>query len=407
MLAGTGSSTRTWAPSRPCARRRQRRRGPRTRRPSSRSWTNVRRAGLSATEPRAPADLLTDPPWHAAPRPSSASTSSPAPSPPFRWPPPTASPSSAPRGAPRPARRARRRGRRRRGTHRGAPRPLGRRTPGSTRRSASASPTRASSCASMDLPPLEDPKELAAAVRFQAKDELPMALDQAVIDFQSIGIVETPDGPAPRVVARRRTPRHDRAPARRGPRRRPEARGHRPLRLRHGPRPRRRRPGPALYVSVGGLTNLAVAEDGNCLFTRVSGAGLESMAVDLAERQGLTLDHARAWLRHVGLEQDLDAGRGRHGDHQRRPLRPHRRRPPGRHRRPRLARLPPDRRTRAARSVERVVLTGPAVAVPGFAELLERELGLPVEPRRHARAPRARPSACSVAAGLAVEEVAA
>ena len=57
-----------------------------------------------------------------------------------------------------------------------------------------------------------------------------------------------------------------------------------------------------LYLSVGGLTNLAVAEDGNCLFTRVSGGGLEAMAVDLAERQGLTLDHARAWLRHVGLE---------------------------------------------------------------------------------------------------------
>jgi type IV pilus assembly protein PilM len=46
------------------------------------------------------------------------------------------------------------------------------------------------------LPPIADPKQLAIAVRFQAADEIPMPLDDAVLDFQSIGVVETPDGPA-------------------------------------------------------------------------------------------------------------------------------------------------------------------------------------------------------------------
>ena len=54
----------------------------------------------------------------------------------------------------------------------------------------------------VDLPPLEDPKDLAAAVQFQAKDELPMALDQAVMDFQSLGIVETPMAFAPELSMR-------------------------------------------------------------------------------------------------------------------------------------------------------------------------------------------------------------
>jgi type IV pilus assembly protein PilM len=36
----------------------------------------------------------------------------------------------------------------------------------------------------LELPYLSDPKELDAAVRFHAHDQLPMPIDQAVIDFQ-------------------------------------------------------------------------------------------------------------------------------------------------------------------------------------------------------------------------------
>jgi type IV pilus assembly protein PilM len=257
----------------------------------------------------------------------------------------------------------------------------------------------------MDLPPLTDRKELAAAVQFQAKDELPMAIDQAVIDFQSVGIVDTPNGPRARVVlvaARRDMIERLLAATR--------AAGLRPEGVDLSAFAMVRALGydeePALYVSVGGLTNLAVAENGNCLFTRVSGTGLEAMAINLAERQGLTLEHSRAWLRHVGLEQPLEEVEGD-------------------------AAIVADARavlTEGARrvatdlrasldfhhvqntgrsSVERVLLTGPAVAVPGFAAVLERELGLPVESRVMAGAEDSPVERLSVAAGLAVEELAA
>ncbi len=63
----------------------------------------------------------------------------------------------------------------------------------------------------------------------------------------------------------------------------------------------------ALYANVGGITNVAVARGPQCLFTRASGTGLEGLAVELAERRGLTLEHSRAWLMHVGVGTPLDA----------------------------------------------------------------------------------------------------
>ena len=50
-----------------------------------------------------------------------------------------------------------------------------------------------------------------------------------------------------------------------------------------------------------GSRNLAVAMGQTCAFTRVAGQGIESIAGELAERRGLTLEHAHGWLRHVGL----------------------------------------------------------------------------------------------------------
>ena len=47
----------------------------------------------------------------------------------------------------------------------------------------------------LEMPPLSDPKELAAAVRFQAQDQVPMPLSNAVLDFHPLGIVDTPAGP--------------------------------------------------------------------------------------------------------------------------------------------------------------------------------------------------------------------
>src|SRR5687768_13583791 len=52
----------------------------------------------------------------------------------------------------------------------------------------------------LDLPPLEDEKALAAAVRVEAPDHIPMPMEDAVIDFQPLGIVQTSQGPRARVV---------------------------------------------------------------------------------------------------------------------------------------------------------------------------------------------------------------
>ncbi len=52
----------------------------------------------------------------------------------------------------------------------------------------------------LELPPVTDHKELAAAVNFQAQDQVPMPLNNAVMDFHPLGIVDTPAGPRQRVV---------------------------------------------------------------------------------------------------------------------------------------------------------------------------------------------------------------
>ena len=132
-----------------------------------------------------------------------------------------------------------------------------------------------------------------------------------------------------------------------------------------------------LYLSVGGLTNLAVAQGTTCLFTRTSGGGLEALAVELAERQRLTLEHARAWLEHVGLDQPLEdidgdpaivaEARSVLADGSA----AHRRRGP------QLAGLPP-RAGRRRRASSRVVLTGPR----------GRRARPPRSPRRRARPAR-------------------
>jgi Tfp pilus assembly PilM family ATPase len=60
-----------------------------------------------------------------------------------------------------------------------------------------------------------------------------------------------------------------------------------------------------LYLNVGGLTNMAIAEGTLCRFTRVVGGGLEAMAVEIAERRGIPLVDARALL--AGFELNAPA----------------------------------------------------------------------------------------------------
>jgi type IV pilus assembly protein PilM len=255
----------------------------------------------------------------------------------------------------------------------------------------------------IDVPPVNEPSALEEAVRLAAPDHIPMAIEEAVLDFQPVGLVGTAEGPRTRVVivAVRRelidrlvTAATDAGLTIEG------------IDLSAFAMVRALRASgtenAALYVNVAGLTNVAVANDSGCLFTRAASGGLETIVAGLSERRGLTAEHARGWMRHVGLSaplatlegdpevvaatrQALEDGVHQLADTMRNSLNFY-------------------RKQDSAEVVERAVLTGPAVAVPGFAERLAEQLRMPVEaavvavPDESTDAGR-----LTVAAGLAVE----
>jgi type IV pilus assembly protein PilM len=156
----------------------------------------------------------------------------------------------------------------------------------------------------LELPPVTDQKELAAAVEFQAQDQVPMPLNNAVMDFHPLGIVDTPAGPRQRVVlvAAQRDMIERLLAAVRSAGLTPEGIDLSAFALiRSLYRPAPEDQGRVLYLNVDGLTNLAIAEGKVCRFTRVVGSGLEGMAVELAERRGVALTEARALLAAVDL----------------------------------------------------------------------------------------------------------
>lgn len=243
----------------------------------------------------------------------------------------------------------------------------------------------------MRLPAIEDPKELDAAVRFQAQEQMPMPLDQAILEHQVVGGVAGEEGAPPQidivvVAARRDMVASFLEPARRA--------GLDPIgvdlsafamiralagagRRGEGGEEGASRPEAAvLYCCVGDVTNLAVARGRACLFTRVSYAGTGPIAAQLAASAGLTDQHAAQWLAHVGLErplaeiegdpeivaatrQSLEAGLKGLVDE---------------------LRLSLDYygSQEGAVPVERIVLAGPASAIAGFAGQMEERLKLPL-----------------------------
>lgn len=129
-----------------------------------------------------------------------------------------------------------------------------------------------------------------------------MPLNNAVLDFHPLGIVDTPAGPRQRVVL---------VAAQRDMVERLLATVSQAGLVAQGVdlsafalirslyRPElvpTEQPTRVLYLNVDGLTNLAIAEGTTCRFTRVVGGGLESMAAELAERRGATLPDARLAL---------------------------------------------------------------------------------------------------------------
>jgi type IV pilus assembly protein PilM len=251
----------------------------------------------------------------------------------------------------------------------------------------------------LHLPVIADADELETAIRFRAADEIPMPLDQAVMDYTVLGEVGPSSERRLEVVvatARRDMVGHALEALRQA--------GLRPvgidlsayglIRALDGAIPAPEVPvasyedrqeaaagaypsQPArLYCNLGDIANLAVARGSGCLFTRAASFGVEGIAQRLAELQGLTLEHARGWLTHVGLvapveeiEGDaeivaatrsvLEEGIAKITDELRLSLDFY----------AQQEGLPP---------VADVVVTGPGADIPGIAERLSAAFGLPV-----------------------------
>ena len=302
----------------------------------------------------------------------------------------------------------------------------------------------------LELPAIDNEQELEAAIRFQAQEELPMPLEQAVLDYHVLERVDNGEGGRMRVVvvgARRDSVEHLLAVARKA--------GLQPelvdlsafamiraLYVPPGPSPQELASadfhgvpelgldgqpietevpeaaevaaapeGATLYCYFGGLTNLAIGVGQNCVFNRVLQNGVESMAATLAERRGLTLDHSREWLRYVGMERDIEnlegereivaearevltASARRIADEIRLSIEYYHTTVPD------------------ARRVETTVMAGPGIAIEGLPSFFETELGMPVHPRSMGQV-EVNPGALdgveaaelTVATGLALDEV--
>ncbi len=279
----------------------------------------------------------------------------------------------------------------------------------------------------MRLPLIEDPEELATAVRFQAQESLPMPLDQAVLDHQVVARYSAEDGTRGMeviAVAARRDMLNTLLGAVRGAGLRPVGidlsafaliRGlagqetSEPQNGHHdghqeGDEPVA--PPPAImYCNLGDVTNLAVARASNCVFTRISPFGFESIAQKLAERRTLALEHARQWLVHVGLErptfeiegdpevvtatrETLEDGASKLVDELRLSLEFY-------------------GAQEGVSPVERVVVSGPGTTVPGLVERLQAGLGQPFSSARPAALAQLGDDAAArltVSYGLALEE---
>src|SRR4051794_5866890 len=161
----------------------------------------------------------------------------------------------------------------------------------------------------IDLPPLERDAEIEAAVRMHAPDHIAMPLDQAVLDFQVLGLVDTPEGPRMRVVVV--------ATDRESVDRLLEALRRAGLRvagldlsafalvraLRGAARDVEE---PVLYAHVAGTTTMAIADGSTCRFTRVPPAGFDTFAGQLAERAEIPTDEARHRLMAASAEAVSD-----------------------------------------------------------------------------------------------------
>lgn len=245
------------------------------------------------------------------------------------------------------------------------------------------------------LPAIEDPKQMEAAVRFQAQEQIPMPLDQAVLEHQIVGGVPGEEGGPPQVevvvVAARREMVGSFVEPLRSAGLEPVGvdlsafamiraladlvpTGEEPVA--DGEQPTQPHDEAVLYCNIGDIINLAVARGRSCLFTRVSSIGLASMVGRLSSETGLVAEHAAQWLTHVGFDRPVEEIEG----------------DPAVIARSRAAleegvgslvdelRMSLDYygAQEGAVPAGRIVLCGPGSAIPGLVGVMEGRIGLPI-----------------------------
>ncbi len=230
----------------------------------------------------------------------------------------------------------------------------------------------------LDVPVIDDEKALLASARALVPDQIPMPIEEAVLDMVPLGTVQTVQGPRARivVVAVRREMVERVVGAVREAGLELEGLDLSAFGMVRAVDQVAEDGRALLYINAAGLVNVAVANASGCLFTRAAAGGIDAMAATLSERRGLTLEHARQWMTHVGLATPLDEVDGdaelvgaarstlEEGVHQiadtvRNSLNFY-------------------RMQESAEAVDHAVLTGPGVDIPGLAERLAELLRMPV-----------------------------
>jgi len=253
----------------------------------------------------------------------------------------------------------------------------------------------------IDLPPLTDDADIAAAIELQAPEHIAMPIERAVLDYQVVGQVDTATGRRTRVVvaaAQREAIDQIRTAIERAG-----------LRLegidlsafaltRALYDPELGSEGRLLYAHVADVTTVAIARGTVCEMTRISPIGLDQMARRLAEREAVSTIDARKRLEHfdpasqvdeLALEI-LDAGITSLADDLTKTLEFH-------------------ASQHAGTPITAAVVTGDASLIPNFPEVLGQQMRMEVRRGAPASANEALGTVelarVALAAGLAVEEV--
>lgn len=163
----------------------------------------------------------------------------------------------------------------------------------------------------LDLPPVQNEDDLDAAVRMIARERIPTAAENALIDYRILPERPTPDGQPDNVrralvVAARRELVDGQVAA-------VKAAGLEPVGvdlLAFGLARMVQPSEPTMLLDLDGVTTLALADPDGCRFVRTIPAGVQSAAEELARRLDLDVDDASAGLlgdRALSPEQSAEA----------------------------------------------------------------------------------------------------